>query len=256
MTSHTPNVFHSVLLDSISPELIRSTILKINGSSGSFGLDGAAWKKLCTSIQFSSAELCSALASLTKRICTSYIDPAGLHPLLASRLIALNKHPGVRPIRVGEVVRRIIGMAVLQVVRHDVVEVAGCDQLCAGLSGGCEAAVHAVWHLFESANCEAVLLGDARNAFNSLNRCAALLNVHNLCPSLAIVLTNCYRLDVPLFIDDDIIFSLEGTTQEDPLAMVMYAIGILPLIHHLNQFSIHQVWYADDAAAVGKLSTI
>ena len=38
--------------------------------------------------------------------------------------------------------------------------------------------------------------------------------------------------------------------------MSMYAIGILPLIHHLNQFTIHQVWYADDAAALGKLSII
>ena len=165
---------------------------------------------------------CSALVSLTKRTCTSYIDPAGLHPLLASRLIALDKHPGVCPIRVGDVAHCIIGKAVLQVVGHDVVEVAGCDQLCAGLPRGCEAVVHTVRHLFESADCEAVLLADARNAFNSLNRRAALLNIHNLCPSLAIVLTNCYRLDVPLFIDDDIIFSSEGTTQGDPLAMVMY----------------------------------
>ena len=207
-------------------------------------------KKLCTSFQSSSANLCSALASLTKRICTSYIDPACLHPLLASRVIALDKHPGVRPIGVGEVARCIDGKAVLQVVGHDGVEVAGCDQPCAGLPGGCEAAVQAVRHLFESAYCKALLLADVRNAFNSLNRCAALLNIHNLCPSLAIVLINCYRLDVPLFIDDDIIFSSEGTTQRDPLAMFMYMIGILPFIHYLNQFSIHRVWYADDAAAV------
>ena len=175
----------------------------------------------------------------------------------ASRPIALDKHPGVCPIRVGDVAHCIIGKAVLQVVGHDVVEVAGCDQLCAGLPRGCEAVVHTVQHLFESADCEAVLLADARNAFNSLNRRAALLNIHNLCPSLAIVLTNCYRLDVPLFIDDDIIFSSEGTTQGDPLAMVMYICDRdTPSHHYLNQFSIHQVWYADDAAAVGKLSTI
>ena len=160
--------------------------------------------------------------------------------LFASRLIAIDKCPGVRPIRVGEVVRRIIGKAVvLQVVGHDVVEVAGCEQLCAGQPRGCEAAVHAVQHLFESADCEAVLLANARNAFNPHNRRAALLNIHNLCPSPAIILTNCYQSDVPLFIDDNIIFSWEGTTQRDPLAMVMYAIGVLPLIHHLNQPSVH-----------------
>ena len=46
VTSHTPDVFHSDLFDSISPELIRSLELKINGTSGPSGLDAAAWKKI------------------------------------------------------------------------------------------------------------------------------------------------------------------------------------------------------------------
>ena len=171
-------------------------------------------------------------------------------------MIAIDKHPGVHPIGVGEVVCRIIGKAVLQVVGYDVVEVVGCDQLCASQPGGCEAVVHAIQHLFESVDCEAVLLADARNAFKSLNRCAALLNIYNLCPSLAIILTNYYQSNVPLFIDDDIILSSEGTKQGHPLAMVTYAIGILPLIHRLTQPLVHQVCYADDAAALGKLSII
>ena len=69
----------------------------------------------------------------------------------------------------GEVVRHIIGKVVLHVVGHDIVEVVGCELLCAGQPGGCEAAVHAIRHLFESADCEAVLLANARNAFNSLD---------------------------------------------------------------------------------------
>ena len=43
--------------------------------------------------------------------------------------------------------------------------------------GGCEAAVHAVRLMFEDENCQAVLLVDASNAFNALNRKAALHNV-------------------------------------------------------------------------------
>ena len=35
--------------------------------------------------------------------------------------------------------------------------------------------------------------------------------------------------------------------QEDPLAMLMYALGIPPLIHNLK--ATKQVWFADDAAA-------
>ena len=90
-----------------------------------------------------SNNLCSALASLARRISTYYVDPSGLYPFLASRLIAIDKLLGVRPIGIGDVARRIICKAVSSVVRDDILEVAGIDQLCAGQPGGCEGAVHA-----------------------------------------------------------------------------------------------------------------
>ena len=76
---------------------------------------------------------------------------------------------------------------------------------------GCEAAVHAVRQMFESA--EAVILVDA---FNSLNRENALRNIQHLCPSLSTVLINTYHEDVHLFIDGETLMSEEGTTQGDP----------------------------------------
>ena len=114
----------------------------------------------------------------------------------------------------------------------------------------CEAGIHAMRGLLESEGTEAVILVDASNAFNSLNREAALRNVRILCPVLAPILVNTYRQPSRLFIDSEHIWSQEGTTQGDPLAMVMYAIGTLPLIHRL-QGPVAQVWYADDASAGG-----
>ena len=46
-----------------------------------------------------------------------YVDPESLSSLTACRLIALDKNPALRPIGVGEVVTRIIGKAVLQVLK-------------------------------------------------------------------------------------------------------------------------------------------
>ena len=52
--------------------------------------------------------------------------------MLASRLLALDKQPGVRPIRIGDTVCHIIAKAVLTIVRSDVQEATGCWQMCGG----------------------------------------------------------------------------------------------------------------------------
>ena len=133
---------------------------------------------------------------------------------------------------------------------------AGPLQVCAGHLSGCEAAVHAIRQVFEAPDTDAVILVDASNAYNSLNRQAALRIIHQLCPALSKVLTNTYREDVQLFIDEELLLSQEGTTQGDPLAMVMYAIAITPLIHRLEDRVNKQVWFADDATARGNLARL
>ena len=51
--------------------------------------------------------------------------------------------------------------------------------------------------------------------------------------------------------------SREGVTQGDPLAMVTYGIGILPLIKWLKEEfpDVNHLWYADDAISLGMLQT-
>ena len=53
-----------------------------------------------------------ALAKVAKKLCVESDQTDCLEVFLASRLILLNKSPGLRPIGVGEVIRRIIGKAV------------------------------------------------------------------------------------------------------------------------------------------------
>ncbi len=251
--------WHPDLFNQITGDCIRRAVLKLKsgGSAGPSGLDALAWQRICTSFKGSSTELCKSLAQLARRICTEHVDFKGLSAFTNCRLIALDKCPGVRPIGVGEVSRRIIGKAILSVVRADVCQVAGSVQLCAGQEGGCEAAVHATRLLFSDDACEGALLVDASNAFNSLNRKVALKNIAVLCPSLSTVLTNTYRGNSHLFVDGETILSCEGTTQGDPLAMVFYAIATIPLIRACKVEGLHgEAWFADDANGTGPLSAL
>ncbi len=247
---------HPVIFDQLDGDLIKKCALRTNGSAGPSVLDAAAWKRLCSSFK-SSSDLCDTLALLSRRICSTYIHPEGLSAFVACRLITLDKHPGVRPIGVAETCRRIIGKAILQVIQSDIINVAGPLQLCADQDSGCEAAVHAIRWLFDDSDTEAILLIDASNAFNSLNRQSALRNILHICPSFGPVLVNTYRGNPHLFIDGDTLLSSEGTTQGDPLAMPMYALGIKPLILHMASIdSVKQVWCADDATALGSVTDL
>ena len=244
--------FHPVVFDCLDADLIRKAALKTNGAAGPSGADANFWKRICTSFEIVSDDLCTSLALVAKKISSTYVDPDGLSSYTACRLIALDKRPGVRPIGIGEVVRRIISKAIINVIRDEIKDVAGTTQLCAGQEAGCETGVHSMREIFSDSTTEAIMFVDASNAFNLLNRQVALLNIHSLCPSLAIALTNTYRNDSSLFVEDETILSSEGTTQGDPLAMPMYALGIVPLIRQLGHLA-RQLWFADDASAGGSL---
>ena len=144
----------------------------------------------------------------------------------------------------------------MYVIKNDVSIAAGALQLCAGQPSGCEAAVHAVRNIFEE-ECDAVILVDASNAFNSINRKAMLHNIGILCPAMKIFAENCYSTSARLFITDGAeIRSNEGTTQGDPISMALYAIALTSLLNCLisqmaNYASIKNVAFADDLNGTG-----
>ena len=138
----------------------------------------------------------------------------------------------------------------MNIAKKDVVEASGSLQLCAGQKSGSEAAMHAMYTIFEADETDGVLLIDASNVFNALNRQAALHNIRVQCPIVATYAINTYRLSARLFIiGGQEILSAEGTTQGDPLAMGLYALSIQPLITSLQgACKIKQCWFADDAS--------
>ena len=110
--------------------------------------------------------------------------------------------------------------------------------------------------IFEQESTDGVILVDTSNAFNSLNRKAALHNIRIICPEFSTVLINTYRLPVRMFVQGrGEILSVEGITQGDNLAMSFYALGTSILLERLKLTSstTSQVSLADDITGAGKI---
>ena len=103
-----PEPINPIMFDSLDADAVHQAALHTNGAAGPSGLDAHAWRRLCSFFKSASHNLCSALASVARRIATTYVNPDGLSAFVACRLILLDNCPGVRLIGVGEVPRRII----------------------------------------------------------------------------------------------------------------------------------------------------
>ena len=247
---------HPIRFAGITADTIRKSALNTRGAAGPSGADADQWRQMCVSFRDVSSNLCDALASVARRLATEVVDPSSSSAFLANRLIPIDKCPGIRPIGIGEVPRRIIGKSIVRHLRTDILQSSGPIQLCAGLEDGCEAAIHAVLQLFHSDDSDAVILVDADNAFNRLNRSVALWNMQFICPALSLYASNCYNTPSRLFVTGGAeLVSQEGTTQGDPLAMPFYALSLMPLLRELHG-TVHQLWYADDAQATGQLAAL
>ena len=120
---------------------------------------------------------------VTKRLCTENIPHEYMRLLLDSRLIPLIKDTdGVRPIGIGEILRRVMGKSVAMTVGDDVQMAGGILQTCTGIESGIEAAIHGMARIFKLETTEGVLLIDAENAFNLLRRKSSLVYIQHKCP--------------------------------------------------------------------------
>ena len=191
----------------------------------------------------------------------SIFEWSDIKALMSCRLVALDKCLGVWPIAIGEIPRRILCKAMAIATRDDIKDLCEVDQLCSGLKGGIEGAVHTMRELFEEHHADGwgLLIVDARNAFNSLNRAAAIWNSRIQWPCCSRFLFHTYRGYVTLVLQDkkktEFLLSKEGTGQGDPLSMLMSAAAIMRLIKSLsNHFNWIQNWYADDSSCIAKLT--
>jgi hypothetical protein len=243
----------------INSEMIFRAAKFTNGSAGPSQTDADFFKLILTHKNFKGEgqDLREEIAKFARLIATKHFHPQFLAAYVNCRLIPLNKCPGVRPIGIGEILRRIVGKTLSWVLKSDIQDTAGPLQVCTGLKSGAEAAIHFMRDQFKLDASEAVIMVDASNAFNAVNREVLLHNIQILCPEFSTIAINMYRAYSRLFVCGTEIASAEGTTQGDNLAMSLFAIGTLPILRRLEQQkSVSQVWLADDATAVGQLEEL
>ena len=128
-----------VIFDNIDGELIYKMSKTVKGSHGPSGASSDMWKRaLCSkSLGNASKDLCDSLALFTHRLCTEFVDPSSTQSLLNCCLVPLDKNPGMRPIGIGDGLRRIVGKVVTTLLKPEIVTAVGPLQLSAGQSGGC-----------------------------------------------------------------------------------------------------------------------
>ena len=200
MIKGTPPEVNHIVFAELDGGMIQKAALDMQGSAGVSGGDAQHWRRLCCSFRQASAGLCEALAAFARRLCTEQIDPVVLEAFVCNRSLPLDKSPGLRPIGIGELIRRIVGKAVLRLLKKDISIAAGATQLCAGQEAGAEAIIHAMLEEYSEDTTEGILLVDADNGFNRLNRNMALHNIRFICPAFSTILLNCYRTPTKLYV--------------------------------------------------------
>ena len=130
---------------------------------------------------------------------------------------------------IGEVLRRIRGVAINWILKGDIQKPPGPFQTATGLKAGAEAVIHLMRLIFED-------------------------NIQVACPFFSKILINTYHSPLRLIILGGVeIQSTEGNTQGDNLAMSFYALATVETKNclRITAIEVKQVWLADDATGVG-----
>lgn len=189
--------------------------------------------------------------------------PAEVAPWLSGAPIfpLRKKDNGVRPIAVGETLRRLVSRCfccALQPKFERLFSAAGQVGVC--LKNGAEAAVHAVRLAIARTPSVAVLKVDFANAFNSVCRAAVYNEVRQRFPELEAWFCLTYSAPSPLLCNDALLpfKSTSGVQQGDPLGPALFALAILPLCLKLQEEipDSLSIWYLDDGIVAGSVDDV
>ena len=181
----------------------------------------------------------------------------------ASLIACQKKDGGLRPIAIGEVLRRLTSKCVARAVQSEAVDILSPLQVGVGIPAGCEAIVHSLASLLNNSSIlpesRCVLLVDFSNAFNSIDRGHMFEEARSRIPSISSWLECCYSSQPLLFFGEHTILSCCGVQQGDPLGPLGFALALHPIVERIKREVpglLLNSWYLDDGTLCGSISDI
>ena len=164
------------------------------------------------------SQVMHSLTGVVNLLCSGHAPPEVVPHICGATLIACKKRGGdLRPIAVGEVLRRLVSKSLSTVLRQEAGQVLSPHQLGVAVKSGCEAIVHSVSRVLEDPNSDPndcwTLLIDFSNAFNTIDRSSMLQEIRARIPSLSSWLECCYGGRPHLHLEDKCISSCSGVQQ-------------------------------------------
>ena len=201
--------------------------------------------------------LLEALCELCHRGLEGSLAPRTVAYMCAARLIPLKKvDGGVRPIAIGETLRRVIAKFVL---RQPASARAQCwmSPLQTAFTRGspCETVGMGVQELVLQLSGRedwGLLQVDVRNAFNTLQRETILGAVATQAPELTAWVRQTLQ-PAPLLCGKEVIWSAQGVQQGDPMGPFLFSLGIHDVLNLLPKDMLLHRWYLDDGVLMGTL---
>ena len=115
---------------------------KLSGAAGALGAEAMELRNWILCFGCASEDFRVVVARLADWMSNSSPTWAAYRALIACRLVELDKRPGVRPVGIGETLRRALAKLVMKAARDQAKTACGNLQLCTGLKVGIEGATH------------------------------------------------------------------------------------------------------------------
>ncbi|CAK9023307.1 Retrotransposable element SLACS 132 kDa protein (ORF2) [Includes: Reverse transcriptase] [Durusdinium trenchii] len=245
----------------IAPELVSRFLRAFpkETAPGPWGLRIVYLKEAC--VAGGSEALMTQLTAVVSLLSQGRAPAFVASVLAGAGLVALPKpNGGVRPIAVGEILRRLAGKYLMSLVREDAQSYFWPAQVGVAVPGGAEKAIHTVraWRRrhWNSPHKVALKL-DFSNAFNTVSRAAVLSAVSEHFPSLSRWATWCYQRPTRLQFADWVVESKAGVQQGDPLGPLFFPAAIQPLAQDLRNTGLDlAVHYLDDGILAGDVAAV